>query len=67
MKIANIELFSPYEDYSISPKNYGGGTCFAREAKLAWLNSDMDFSIFGYTSISFIHEMIDKYFVEIIS
>jgi hypothetical protein len=48
MKIANIELVLPQEDYSLKTKFYGGGTCFIREAKNAWLGTDMDISVFGF-------------------
>ena len=49
MKIANIELFTPQEDYSYVPNSYGAGSCFAREAKLAWLGK-IDFHLFGFES-----------------
>ena len=47
MKIAYVELVLPQEDYSITPKFYGGGTCFIREAKNAWLGN-IDISVFGF-------------------
>lgn len=48
MRIAYVELDLPYEDYAIYQKAYGAGTCFAREAKLAWLNTDIDFNLFAF-------------------
>lgn len=49
MNIAYIDLQinQPPEDYSISPKRYGGGSCFAKYAKI-YLNGDGNyFRIYG--------------------
>lgn len=49
MKIAYFELgfTSFFEDYSINPKGYGGGPCFARWAKELMNDGDNEFYIFG--------------------
>jgi hypothetical protein len=50
MKIAYLELFIPMEDYASYTKDYSGGTCFIKEAKLKWLNSDIEISIFAFNN-----------------
>lgn len=49
IKIAYFDLGITdfFEDYSINPKNYGGGPCFARYAKELLNNSNYSFYIFG--------------------
>ena len=51
IKIAYFDVLSRrngfWEDYSISPKKYGGGAIFARWAKQFWNNDEKEFYLFA--------------------